>query len=118
MRALTPIGRPVSVERREGADRGQREAEQDDERRDQRVEGQHHHHVDEEDGDAHRDEEVAERLVLLLGDAGQLDVDAGRDLAGCHEAVDLRAGPPSRRRRCRRWRSPPRRSRPAPGRRG
>ena len=77
-------------QRREGADGRQRQAEQDDERGDQRVEGQDHHHVDEQDGDAHRGEQAAERLVLLLADAGQLD--ASRRPGSC---------PRPRGRRCR-----------------
>ena len=78
------------VQRRERADRRERQAEQDDERRDERVEGQDHHHVDQQDGHAHRGEQAAEGLVLLLGDAGELDVDAGRDAAVGLERVDRR----------------------------
>jgi len=43
------------------------------------FEGEDHHHVDEQDGDRHRVEEPAERLPLLLGDAGEPDVHARRD---------------------------------------
>ena len=53
------------VQRREGADRRERQGEQDDERGDERVEGQDHHQVDEQDRDAHRGEQAAERLGLL-----------------------------------------------------
>ena len=80
MSALTPIGRPGDVQRGERADRRERQAEQDDERGDERVEREDHHHVDQQDRDAHRGEQATERLVLLLGDAGERDVDAGRDL--------------------------------------
>ena len=71
MSALTPIGRPVMYSAGNAPIDRERQAEQDDERGDERVEGQDHHHVDEQDGDAHRGEQPAERLVLLLGDAGQ-----------------------------------------------
>ena len=77
------------VQRREGADRREREREQDDERRDERVEGQDHREVDEQDRDGHRGEQAPERLVLLLRDAREPDVDVRRDLAGGDEAVDL-----------------------------
>ena len=50
-------------QRRDGADERQRQAEQDDERRDERAQGQHHHDVDHQDGDAHREEQRAEGLV-------------------------------------------------------
>ncbi len=40
---------------REGADGRERQAEEDDERRDERAQGQHHHDVDDEDGEAHRE---------------------------------------------------------------
>ena len=64
--------RPAGDEqRREGTDRRERQAEQDDERRHQRVEGEHHHEVDEQDRDAHGGEEAAERLALLRRDAGE-----------------------------------------------
>ena len=89
MRALTPIGRPVRYRAREGADGGQRQGEQDDERRDERVEREHHHHVDEQDGDAHRGEQAAEGLALLLADAGQLGGRAGRERACRLEAVEV-----------------------------
>ena len=82
--------RPAGEEqRREGADRRQREAEQDDERGDQRVEREHHHHVDQQDGDGHRREQAAEGLVLLLGHAGQANVDTGWDRAVGRQLVDL-----------------------------
>ena len=89
MSALTPIGRPVTNSADERPDGRQRQREQDDERRHQRVEGQHHHHVDEQDGDAHRGEQAAERLALLLADAGQLGGRAGREGAGGLERVEL-----------------------------
>ena len=89
MSALTPIGRPGQVQRRERADRRQGQGEQDDEWRDERVEGQHHHHVDEQDGDAHRCEEAAERLGLLLGHAGELGRRAGRERAGGRQGVEV-----------------------------
>ena len=87
MSALMPIGPAGQEQRREGADRRERQAEQDDERRDQRVEREDHHQVDEQDRDAHRGEQAAERLVLLLRDARQLDGHAGRDLASGLERV-------------------------------
>ena len=49
-----------------------------------------HHHVDEQDGHAHRGEQAAERLGLLLADAGELDGDADRDAAVGLERVDRR----------------------------
>ena len=76
-------------QRREGADGGQRQAEQDDERRDQRAEGEHEHQVDEDDGDAHGGEQAAERLRLLLAHAADGDRDARRQLAGGLERVEL-----------------------------
>ena len=89
MSALT-TDRPVGqVQRRERADRGERQAEQDDERRDERVERQHHRQVDDQHGDRHRREQAAERLVLLLGHAGERHLDAVRDRAVGHERVDL-----------------------------
>jgi len=76
--ALTPSGRPV-MNSAESADRRQRQAEQDDERGDQGVEREHHRHVHDQDRHRHREVQAAERLVHLLGDAGEGDRDAGRD---------------------------------------
>ena len=74
--------RPVRDEqRREGTDGRERQAEQDDERRDQRVEGEHHHQVDEQDRDAHRGEQPAEGLVLLRGHAARGR--PGRSVGSC-----------------------------------
>ena len=66
-------------QRREGADGRERQAEQDDQRVDQRPEQEHHHEVDEQDGHAHRQEQAAERLALLLRGARQLDGHARGD---------------------------------------
>ena len=89
MRALTPIGRPVRYRAGNAPIVASGRREQDDERRDERVEGQHHHHVDQQDRDAHRGEQAAERLGLLLADAGQLGGRAGREGAGGRELVEL-----------------------------
>ncbi len=86
-------------EGREGADRRQRQAEHDDERVDQRVEDQHHHDVDEQDRDGHRDEEAAEGLGHLLGDAAELGGYAGKLAVGLR-ACRSPSGSRSRLRRC------------------
>jgi hypothetical protein len=91
MSADTPRG-PAGEERRRGrADGREWQAEQDDERGDERVERQHHRHVDDEDRDAHRDEQAAEGLALLLADPGEPQVHRGGDRAVAEEvreAVD------------------------------
>jgi len=51
--------------RRDGADERQGQAEQDDEGRHERAQGQHHDDVDGQDGHAHREEQAPEGLVHL-----------------------------------------------------
>ena len=76
MSALTPIGRPVRYSAGNAPIVASGRLNRMMNGVIERVEGQHHHHVDEQDGDAHRGEQPAERLGLLLGDAGEPDVDA------------------------------------------
>ena len=59
----------------------------------ERVERQDHREVDEQDRDGHRGEQAAERLVLLLGDTREPDVDVRRDLAGRRRASSISSGP-------------------------
>ena len=78
MSALIPSGLPVTSSAGMRPDDRERQAEQDDERRDERAEREHHHDVDDEDREAHREEQRAEGLVLLGGRAREGHVDRRR----------------------------------------
>ena len=67
MKLLTESLVPVTIEHQEDARDAERHAEHDDQRIDQRFELRREHHVDERERHQRREDEPAERLLLLGG---------------------------------------------------